>query len=48
MQNLKDEIGDVYTMINLMVQHDVVSWEELEKRNEYKREKLKKWSDLIE
>ena len=47
-QNLKDEIGDVYTMINLMVEHDVVSWEELEKRNEYKREKLKKWSDLIE
>ena len=47
-QNLKDEIGDVYTMIKLMVEHDVVSWDELEKRNDHKREKLKKWSDLIE
>ena len=47
-QNLKDEIGDVYTMLKLMVEHDVVSWDELEKRNDHKREKLKKWSDLIE
>ena len=47
-QNLKDEIGDVYTMLKLMVEHDVVSWDELEKRNDLKREKLKKWSDLIE
>ena len=47
-QNLKDEIGDVYTMLKLMVEHDVVSWDELEKRDEYKRQKLKKWSDLIE
>ena len=35
-------------MLKLMVEHDVVSWDELEKRNDYKREKLKKWSDLIE
>ena len=40
-QNLKDEIGDVYTMLKLMVEHDVVSWDELEKRNDHKREKLK-------
>ena len=40
-------VGD-YTMLKLMVEHDVVSWDELEKRNDYKREKLKKWSDLIE
>ena len=47
-QNLKDEIGDVYAMLKLMVEHDVVSWDELEKRNDHKREKLKRWSDLIE
>ena len=47
-KNLKDEIGDVYTMLKLMVEHDVVSWDELEKRDEFKRQKLKKWSDLIE
>jgi hypothetical protein len=35
-------------MLKLMVEHDVVSWDELEKRNDFKREKLKKWSDLIE
>ena len=47
-QNLKDEIGYVYNMLKLMVEHDVVSWDELEERNNFKREKLKKWSDLIE
>tara|TARA_B100000927_G_scaffold183112_1_gene147444 strand:- start:686 stop:964 length:279 start_codon:yes stop_codon:yes gene_type:complete len=46
-QNLKDEIGDVYAMIQLIVEHDVVSWEELDKRVKVKREKLSKWSDLI-
>ena len=46
-KNLKEEIGDVYCMIKLMQEHDVVSWEELEERDKVKREKLKKWSDLI-
>ena len=46
-QNLKEEIGDVYCMIKLMQEWDVVSWEELEKRDELKRNKLKKWSGLI-
>jgi hypothetical protein len=46
-QNLKDEIGDVYAMINLLVEHDVVSWTELEDRVDYKKNKLKKWSDLV-
>ena len=46
-QNLKDEIGDVYCMIKLMQEHNVVSWEELEKRDKVKRTKLSKWSDLI-
>ena len=31
-QNLKEEIGDVYSMIKLMQECDVVSWEELEER----------------
>ena len=46
-QNLKEEIGDVYSMIKLMQEWDVVSWEELEERDKIKREKLKKWSELI-
>ena len=32
-------------MLKLMVEHDVVSWDELEKRNDHKREKLKKYLD---
>jgi len=46
-QNLKDEIGDVYTMINLLVEHDVVSWTDLEERVNYKKIKLKQWSDIV-
>ena len=46
-QNLKDEIGDVYAMINLLVERDVVSWTDLEDRVDYKKNKLKKWSDLV-
>jgi len=42
-----EELGDVYTMINLMHEWDIVSWDDLEKRAEYKLEKLKKWSDLV-
>ena len=47
-QNLKEEIGDVYTMLDLLVEWDVLSWTEIEKRREVKRKKLSKWSDLID
>ena len=47
LQLLKDEIGDVYAMIQLMHEFDIVSWEELDERVEIKRKKLKKWSDLV-
>ena len=46
-QNLKDEIGDVYTMINLLVEHDVVSWTDLEERVNYKKIKLKQYQDQL-
>ena len=46
-QEFKDEVGDVYAMIDLLVEWDILSWTEIEKRREDKREKLKKWSDLI-
>ena len=45
-QNFKDEVGDVYTMIDLMVEWDVLSWEEIEQRRILKRKKLSKWSEL--
>ena len=46
-QKLKQEVGDVYAMIDLLVEWDVLSWTEIEEQRNKKREKLKKWSDLI-
>ena len=44
---LKKEVGDVYAMIELLVEWDVLSWDEIENRRDEKRKKLSKWSDLI-
>ena len=45
---LKQELADVQAMINLMVEWDVLSWTEIEKGVERKRNKLKRWSKLID
>ena len=47
-KNLKDELGDVYAMIDLFVEWDVVSWTDLEERRNVKRKKLSKWSELCQ
>ena len=47
LQLLKDELGDVYAMIQLMQEFDIVSYDELDERVKIKREKLKTWSDLV-
>ena len=47
-KNLKDELGDVYAMIDLFVEWDVVSWTELEERRNVKRKKLSRWSELCQ
>ena len=44
---LKKEIGDVYAMLELLVEWDVLSWTEIENRRDIKRMKLSRWSDLI-
>ena len=44
---LVEEAGDVLCMIELMVEHNVVTNEELGARVNVKREKLKQWSTLI-
>ena len=46
-QNLIDEVGDVYTMIEIMHDFDIVSWNDIEERVKVKRKKLSKWSDLV-
>tara|TARA_Y100000356_G_scaffold76548_1_gene63311 strand:- start:226 stop:471 length:246 start_codon:yes stop_codon:yes gene_type:complete len=44
---LLEEVGDVYCMIELLHEYDLVSWNDIEERVKIKKEKLKKWSELI-
>tara|TARA_A100001011_G_scaffold340129_1_gene372042 strand:+ start:1844 stop:2095 length:252 start_codon:yes stop_codon:yes gene_type:complete len=46
LQNLKNEIGDVYAMLELMTEYGIVSWSEIHDRAREKRSKLATWSDL--
>ena len=45
---LKEEIGDVQCMIDLLHEWDLVSYDELDERSAIKEEKLKKWSSLYD
>tara|TARA_E500000331_G_C16640456_1_gene448305 strand:+ start:189 stop:461 length:273 start_codon:yes stop_codon:yes gene_type:complete len=47
-QSLIDEVGDVYTMMEIMHEFDMISWNDIEERMKVKRKKLSKWSDLLE
>ena len=44
---LIEEVGDVLCMINIMVEHNITTWKELEDRVNVKKNKLKVWSSLI-
>lgn len=44
---LIEEAGDVYCMLKLMEEHGMFTFAELEDRALVKRNKLKKWSNLI-
>ena len=39
-EDFKNEVGDVYAMIELLVEWDVLSWTEIEERVKTKRQKL--------
>lgn len=45
---LVEELGDVFCMMELIVEHGVTDWIELQDRADVKLEKLKKWSTLVE
>lgn len=47
-EKLLEEVGDVQCMIELMSEHGILDWGDILKRADIKREKLKKWSTLIE
>lgn len=46
-QLLIEEAGDVQCMLNLMVEHGVLTKKEINARVKVKRDKLKVWSNLI-
>ena len=47
-KKLIEEVGDVYCMIELLHEYDIISWEDIQQRVKVKQEKLKKWSKLYE
>ena len=44
---LLEEAGDVYCMLDLMVQHGYLNWDDISRRSSVKKQKLIKWSNLI-
>ena len=46
-RKLLEEAGDVYCMLDLMVQHGYLNWNDITERSNVKKQKLLKWSDLI-
>ena len=45
---LTEEVGDVMCMIELLHEYDLISYNDVDARVKVKKEKLRKWSDLIE
>ena len=46
-QKLLEEAGDVFCMLDLMVTHGYLNWDDIQKRSNVKKKKLTKWSSLI-
>jgi len=47
-ERIIEELGDVQCMINLMLEHNILTEDELADSAIVKYNKLKKWSNLIE
>ena len=47
-ERLTEEVGDVLFLIDLMIERGLVTSEDICNRMEIKKEKLKKWSSLLE
>ena len=45
-EQLEKELGDLYAMMNILQEQDIVSWNNIEQYAADKREKLKVWSNL--
>ena len=46
-QKFLEEAGDVYCMLELLVEHGIVDWKELHDRADVKKDKLTLSSDLM-
>ena len=46
-EHLEEELGDLCAMIDILQELDIVSWTNIEKAAQAKREKLKKWSNIF-
>jgi len=47
-RNLRDEIGDVMCMIEILKMSGIVTEEQIQERMKEKRKKLEKWSNIFE
>jgi NTP pyrophosphatase (non-canonical NTP hydrolase) len=47
-EHLEEELGDLYAMIEILQDMNIVSWSNIEKAAEAKKEKLKIWSTIYE
>ena len=45
---LKEEIGDVQCMLDLLHEYDIIGWTDVDERILEKKKKLKEWSSLYE
>jgi NTP pyrophosphatase (non-canonical NTP hydrolase) len=45
---LEEEIGDLMAMIDILVDKNILLWDNLELAKTAKKEKLKKWSNIYE
>jgi NTP pyrophosphatase (non-canonical NTP hydrolase) len=46
-EHLEEELGDLQAMVEILQELDIVSWANIEKAAENKREKLKIWSNIF-
>ena len=44
---IKEEAGDIYAMLELMVEYNILNWEDIKNQAKIKRKKLSKFSNLL-
>jgi NTP pyrophosphatase (non-canonical NTP hydrolase) len=46
-QRLTEEVGDLFCMIQLMIENKIINIDEVEQASQNKRKKLQTWSDIF-